>query len=203
MSVIDRASMLCATHMRSSLARVLPLVCACLVAPCLRASAATCSAAGPFAVYVAPELRRLVDELLENSPTFKAQWDRLGREPKLYVRVRLDSRLDDSAVRGRTVVLRADDRTIVALVDIRVFGDRTELLGHEIEHVIEQIEGLDLRRLAATGRHRVWESHHGMFETERAIRAGQRVFREMRERPSPEPPPGTPPPDRAVLLSRR
>ena len=102
---------------------------------------------------------------------------------------------------GRTIVHRAGDQTVVALVDIRVFGDRTELLGHEIEHVIEQLEGLDLRRLAAAGQH-VWESHRGMFETDRAIRAGQRVFKEMRDRLLVEPP-GAAPPDRLVLLSRR
>jgi hypothetical protein len=149
-----------------------------------------------------PELRPLLDSLLESSPTFRSQWDRLGREPKLYVRVRLDARLDDSSLRARTVVRRAEDQTVVALVDIRVFGDRAELLGHEIEHVIEQLEGLNLPQLAGASRG-VWETHRGVFETERAIRAGQRVFKEMRDHLAIEPPPGSGAPDRAILLSRR
>ena len=55
-------------------------------------------------------------------------------------------------------------------------------IAHEFEHLIEQLEGVDLRDLAHR-RQGVWHSGDEMFETERAIRAGVQVMHEMREGP--------------------
>jgi hypothetical protein len=52
-----------------------------------------------------------------------------------------------------------------------------ELLAHELEHVIEQLEGLDLQLAARQGRGRVRE---GAYETRRAIEAGRKVAAEVK-----------------------
>jgi len=174
--------------------------CVFVVAARLHLRADTRDAPNPSPVYVVPRLQRLVDGLLVRSPTFRSQWERLAREPRLYVRIRFDSSIDDNLYRARSVIRHTDD-SIVAFVDIHPFGDPTEMLAHELEHVIEQLEGLNLARLAAA-RRGAWSTGHGVFETERAIRAGRRVLDEARARPllarAPEAPR-----DRMALSSRR
>ncbi len=53
-----------------------------------------------------------------------------------------------------------------------------ELVAHEIEHILEQLDGVDLKTQAGSGA--VWKSDDGAFETRRAIEAGKRVAREIR-----------------------
>jgi hypothetical protein len=58
-----------------------------------------------------------------------------------------------------------------------LFGENyRELLAHEFEHVLEQIEGVNLRREAAEGR--AWVLPGGAFETRRASVTGVQVLRE-------------------------
>jgi hypothetical protein len=67
-------------------------------------------------------------------------------------------------------------------VEIRVLDHLAELIAHEIEHVIEQIDGVDLRvqsLLPGTG---VRSCMDGSFETVRAVRVGRRVAQETRTR---------------------
>lgn len=54
-----------------------------------------------------------------------------------------------------------------------------ELVGHEFEHVIEQIEGLDLKRLARVKGSGVREAEPRVFETDRAQSAGRVVAAEV------------------------
>jgi hypothetical protein len=51
----------------------------------------------------------------------------------------------------------------------------TELVAHEFEHLLEQIEGLNLRVLSRTRGSGVREIERELFETDRAIRAGRVV----------------------------
>ena len=55
----------------------------------------------------------------------------------------------------------------------------TELVGHEFEHLIEQIEGLDLKRLARVKGSGVHEGEGRVFETDRAQMAGRVVADEV------------------------
>ena len=60
-------------------------------------------------------------------------------------------------------------------------GDPVMLIAHEFEHILEQLDGVDLRSMAtrvATGVHLVPGSGH--FETDRAIAAGRQVADEVR-----------------------
>ena len=54
-----------------------------------------------------------------------------------------------------------------------------ELLATEFEHVLEQVDRVDLRSDAANGRARALPD--GAFETDRATEAGHQVLREYRE----------------------
>jgi hypothetical protein len=57
--------------------------------------------------------------------------------------------------------------------------DHAELVAHEFEHVIEQIEGLDLRRLSKQHGAGVWEVERGWFESGRALDVGRMVRAEV------------------------
>jgi hypothetical protein len=127
---------------------------------------------------MSPELQPLSKALLEKSATFRSQCDRIGREPRVYVRAELDARLEGTSFRARSVIRRSVDGAVVAFVYVAPFGDRMEWLAHELEHVIEQLEGVKLAALEA--RHQgAWRTADSTFETVRAIRAGHAVVDEM------------------------
>jgi hypothetical protein len=52
------------------------------------------------------------------------------------------------------------------------------MLAHELEHVLEQIDGVDLAGEERRGNRRVWRTAGRAFETARAIDAADRVLRE-------------------------
>ena len=135
----------------------------------------------PENLHVAPELRPLTEALLERSSTFKSQCARIAAEPRLYVRATIDSRLEESTFRARSVIRRATDGAIVAFVYLPAFGDQIEWLAHEFEHVIEQLEGVRLGALA-TRQQGVWRSGRETFETARALAAGHAALDEARGR---------------------
>jgi hypothetical protein len=54
-----------------------------------------------------------------------------------------------------------------------------ELISHELEHVIEQLDGVDLAGIARRAPATVWLSGRDSFETLRAIRTGQLVAAEF------------------------
>ena len=70
---------------------------------------------------------------------------------------------------------------IEADVQLGPSGDPVLLIAHEFEHILEQLDGVDLPSMAtrvATGVRLVPESGH--FETDRAIAAGRQVASEVR-----------------------
>ena len=70
------------------------------------------------------------------------------------------------------------------MVDTTIFvpTDLVEIIVHELEHVCEQVEGVDLPALARQRSHGVY-SLNGHYETAQAIRAGQNASREYRGGP--------------------
>jgi hypothetical protein len=57
-------------------------------------------------------------------------------------------------------------------IDVPFTRDFPELIAHELEHVVEQIEGVNLRRLSRQPASGVKEIASGTFETRRAQQAG-------------------------------
>ena len=68
---------------------------------------------------------------------------------------------------------------LLVSVDIHLtsFDEPVELIAHEIEHVIEQLDGIDLETHVRTGT--VSKREDGAFETRRAIEVGRRVARDV------------------------
>ncbi len=61
-------------------------------------------------------------------------------------------------------------------------SDLIELIAHEVEHIIEQLDGLDLARLARLAPVTVWATGDQRFETQRATQMGRLVAAEVEAR---------------------
>lgn len=116
--------------------------------------------------------------IYDRSPSFRAQCARIAEAENLRVTVRIDPSIS-SRRRAYTVVQR-DGHQIRAGVHLPPSSDHAELLAHEFEHILEQIEGLDLPKLAGVKQSGVYETEYGVFETYRAQTAGRIVMAETR-----------------------
>jgi len=115
------------------------------------------------------------------SPTFRRQLIRIAAEPRLTVHVEV---LPERSIPGARAVTRLvrRDGMLTARIEVSALDDVVELIAHEIEHVIEQIDGVDLATYAGlpgTGVHTVAAGGIA-FETVRASRIGENVAREVR-----------------------
>ena len=125
--------------------------------------------------------RSMIERMLERSPMFRRQCLRLAAAPDLTVIVRMLHPLTGGP-RALTEIKRQDSRGLVATVRINPLGDFTELLAHELEHVIEQLDGIDLAAKAAMSQTGVRSCVGGTFETSRAVRIGSLVAVQARSR---------------------
>jgi len=132
----------------------------------------------PSNVHVAPMYREFVEAIADHSPTFEAQLMRIATTVDVDVHVEIVPRV--LGARARTRMVR-DPEGLTAWIEVGRLDNVVELIAHEIEHVIEQIERVDLAwgaRMAETGIYAV--SVDGMaFETARAERTGVTVAREV------------------------
>jgi hypothetical protein len=165
-----------------------------IIAMCfdLRASARTedakrcASQALPSNLDLPRDLVPIVRKIYSQSSTFRSQCARVARADNLSVFVQLDTSIRSSC-RAFTIFQRRS-RTIRALVHIPPPGAVfAELMGHEFEHILEQLEGLNLRDLARVPRSGVREVERDLFETDRAQRTGRVVADEMRSARAPRP----------------
>jgi len=124
-----------------------------------------------------PDLMRQMGIMLRRSATFRQQCQRLDI-PELRVQIQTDPLLIDRPIRARSVIRRSESGGFNASVAISAFGDPTEWLAHEFEHIIEQLDGVRIRQLALIGA-AAWRTGEGMFETERALRIGRLVRHEV------------------------
>jgi hypothetical protein len=124
--------------------------------------------------------RSLVEEMLRRSPTFRRQCQRLAT-PRLHAVVLKGEML--RGPRAVTQILTTAAGRLHAIVRLGPLDNDVELIAHEIEHVIEQLDGVDLRIKASlpnTGVH-ACDSQERTFETLRAIRIGLKVAEEFRQ----------------------
>jgi hypothetical protein len=120
-----------------------------------------------------------IDQMLARSPMFRRQCLRLAGAPHLAVIVRM-LHPHASGPRARTQIRQVDGSRLIAAVEINPLGDFMELLAHELEHIIEQLDGIDLAARASVARSGVWSCADGTFETSRAVRVGTLVASEVR-----------------------
>ncbi len=139
----------------------------------------------PFNLQINPVLIPVAQELLAASPAFAAQCARIGAAR--YVRVMINPVMSSSSTsRGtaRTAMRRFSTGALTAVVSMPVpltFVEYAELFGHELEHILEQIDRVDLAALTAAGEGASRLSD-GAYETTRARRAGF-LIAEQTERP--------------------
>jgi hypothetical protein len=129
---------------------------------------------------ITPAARPLIEKVWRSSPIFRRQCARLV-EAAVVITLSLDYPRDKVTANAETVMtrkggLRAHVRLRAA--DISV----TEYLAHEFEHVLEQIDGVDLTLAVAERVHgaRLVE-RPSAFETSRAIAVGRAVAREVED----------------------
>jgi hypothetical protein len=132
---------------------------------------------------IVPEMYRpLVESMLRDSPTFRRQCLRIAGETALTVHLAIGSPPRRSDIRAITRITRKPNGVLTAYVDIGPLDNTVELIAHEFEHIIEQLDGVDLAARAALPRTGV--SAVGpvtdIFETKRARLIGLKVAAEVR-----------------------
>lgn len=131
----------------------------------------------PCRLVVEEPLRSAIQDAWRRSPTLQQQCRTLGDARAV---VRLEWGKSDSYTQAATRIGSDSGGVIVAIVSIPPVADAIELVAHELEHVIERVEGRDLPREAGRRGSGVWESFGG-FESRRAIDVGRQVTREVKE----------------------
>jgi hypothetical protein len=124
---------------------------------------------------ITDELRELVHRMWRTSPTFRRQCARLlASSVRVVVRV-------DPTVRARAyAVTTVDVRDgFVRAAGTRLGVVQPEYLAHELEHVLEQLDAVDLRWAVKNGVAGARETPSGALETVRAIAVGRLVAEEV------------------------
>ena len=122
-----------------------------------------------------PTVRPVVEKGMERSETIRRQCQELATARAVVV---LEWGVMDSHSHAKTVMeIRAG--VVVASVKLPPHGDFVVLLAHELQHVIEQTRGLDLRAEANRAGSGVWQSF-GSYETQAAIDVSRQVADELR-----------------------
>ena len=132
----------------------------------------------PSNLEVASVFRPFLDKMWQASPTFRGQWRRLaaGTGVRLSVLVE-DLPRPAPSYKARTLLRHQDGSLVSAQVYLTPSSDAPEFIAHELEHILEQLDGVDLQAQAGNGV--VWKAGDGAFETRRAIEAGRRVARDI------------------------
>jgi hypothetical protein len=131
------------------------------------------------ALHIATAVRPIVADMCRRAPTFRQQVARLANEPDLTVTVERAAFQRSGSLRAQTAMRRVGGHLRSA--DVLVPADHelvvVEMVAHEFEHIVEQLDGVDLRRWA--GRSGVYQlgatGQDGPFETERARQVGRLV----------------------------
>jgi hypothetical protein len=155
----------------------------------------------PPNIHIAEVLADVFDDLLSASPTFAAQCDRIAHARYVHVTVNpVMSMSTTSRGSARTTMRRFSSGALLASVDMPVpltTIEYAELFGHEFEHIIEQVDRVNLEALTLL-RDGASRLSDGAYETTRARRVGQAIadeaehFRPVAIDPSIQPPPHPP-----------
>jgi Tol biopolymer transport system component len=132
----------------------------------------------PANLDVDPMFRTVVVGMRQRSPAFRRQVTRIGAARTLRVRLLPEDQPRPSvASHARTAFTFDAGFPVSANVYLRMTPQVPRFIAHEMEHVIEQLDGVDLRAQDGTGV--VWKSGDASFETQRAIEAGLLVEQEV------------------------
>jgi hypothetical protein len=131
----------------------------------------------PANLIVPDNVRPLLRSMWHQSPTFRRQCARLAGHPDVIVRLEIARAVQDTTG-ARTTVKRLNGGLNAAVeIELRKPERYIEHIAHELEHVMEQVDGTDLARLARQGLNGVM-NFGGSFETARARAVGRIVAQE-------------------------
>jgi hypothetical protein len=131
----------------------------------------------PCHLTVTGELRAVAELAWEHSSTFRDQCRRLAAAGATMIVQPISSR---EMYRAQTRIRTTHDGATIAFARVRPGTHSVELIAHELEHVVEYLEGTRLLMESSRGSSRVRLSG-GAYETQRAIDAGRRVAQEVRD----------------------
>jgi hypothetical protein len=138
----------------------------------------------PENLHLPATTRALVDRMWATSPTFRRQCARLGESSVVItVEFGLPRHLTGAAHAWTRMKFRDG---IVAEAFVLLAFEAADPLAHELEHVLEHVDGVDVRDAVQRGVRGAHRTDQGDLETARAMAIGKAVAREMRER-SPHP----------------
>jgi hypothetical protein len=123
-----------------------------------------------------------VELMRQRSPTFRRQCARIARATNLAVVLSNESPPIPRAALAWTRIVRKPHGGLHATITISVSSRAVELIAHEMEHIIEQLDGIDLASKAKLGASGVRACACGeaeAYETSRAILMGMRVAAEV------------------------
>jgi hypothetical protein len=128
------------------------------------------------------DLRPALEQAMQRSATFQRQMRTLLHTQRVRMSVVYGGLRGMKLFQAHSTVTHHEYGALI--VDTQLFApaDMVELIAHEVEHVCEQIEGVDLRALAGRRDSGVYDIG-GHYETQRAIVAGRRVSREVQGLP--------------------
>jgi hypothetical protein len=139
-------------------------------------------AALPSNLTFGPMYRPTIESMLERSPGFRRQAVRIAQAEHLTVRLEHLYPFGHRGSRARTRILRTPDGRLDAIVQLSPLDNLAELIARELEHIIEQLDGVDLAVQASLPGTGVRTCDDGSFETIRAARVGTTVARQLRVR---------------------
>ena len=123
-------------------------------------------------------LRPLLLTMLRRSATFRHQCEVIDGAEHARITLRLTI-VRSGMYRALTRVTRRANGLITMSMEFPAPGDFVEVIGHEFEHAVEQLEGIDLKAMSERC-HDAYVTADGAYETIRAIRAGRAVLKEFR-----------------------
>jgi hypothetical protein len=121
----------------------------------------------------------IVEQALAQSPTIHRQCLAIAAIPSARVDIHLRSGHMAGGARAEARIVRYEFGAISAEILIPVCVDQIEMLAHELEHVLEQIEGVNLAKQSETRGTGVSRLSDGTFETARARAAGRAAAQEI------------------------
>jgi len=124
-----------------------------------------------------PGIRALLEDVSRRSPFLHRQLARLTSDTRLTLSIDIVPASRLRQMRAMTRLLSAG-RRIHADVVLSIEVDIAELLGHEFEHVLERLDGVQLQQRYARGDTSTHPSASNAFETNRAVLAGRVVAAE-------------------------
>jgi hypothetical protein len=136
-------------------------------------------AAMPCRLLAQIQFRPLLDQLWSSSPTFRQQCRRLAGA-KALVLMRSVSAKETPWSAESQIGVQANGR-VVARMSVREGRESAEIVAHELEHVIERLDGVHLAHDALRAGSGT-TLFGGAYETRRATEAGRQAAKETRPR---------------------